>query len=232
MTPQTDSAIRDWLLQRLDVVRSEHVEEALFVDAELADRIDEIHRDLLDAAVAGQLDAAETAQVSGSTRANARGRERWHVARALVQYRKNRRVRPDRRWMIGSAAMAACLILSALAILKPWRPTDAVTPTISLRATAQRAIERATVALPPNDGQVRLQAEIGEAGGDHFTLRIAERGQTLFEANGLAVRHVGRIRFVEATVPTANLGPGERHVSVAKEGTADVATWDVTVTAQ
>jgi hypothetical protein len=41
------------------------------------------------------------------------------------------------------------------------------------------------------------------------------------------VRRAGQIRFVEATMPTSNLGPGSRHITVSTGGA--VVAWDVMV---
>jgi hypothetical protein len=230
MTTQTDISLRNWLLGRLDATDADGVDESLFVNTEQADRIDEVRRDLIDAAAAGRLDRADSDAVIRLARHSASARERWLVAQALARYRVTHRARMRRSWAVWSAALAACLVL-ALAVTRPWQAADNA-PTIALRAVAQRGVVTANVPLPPNDGQVRLQADIGDAAADHFTLRIADGEKTLFEQNDLTVRHAGQIRFVEATVPTAAMGPGGRHITVAADGTKAISTWDVTVTRQ
>ena len=229
MTPHTDIALRDWLLDRLDATSADSVEESLFVDAEQADAVDAMQRDLFDAAAAGHLEEADTLTLSRRAHANVRLHRRWLVARALSRRTAQRRAKPRRRVAWWSAALAACLILCTLAAIKFWPNADANVPTISLRATAQRSAATISVVLPPNSGLIRLQADIGDANdGATFNMIVSEDGKTLFAANGLGVHRAGQIRFVEATMPTSSLGPGPRHITVSTDGAA--IAWDVIVT--
>ncbi|MBS0583341.1 MAG: hypothetical protein JSS42_09605 [Proteobacteria bacterium] len=243
MTDIGDPDIRAWLMRRLDAQRSAELERRLFVDAELADRIDEAECDLIDDCAHGRLPAADARVV--------RSRDPWRArfARAVVESQRRAaapppraRVRTPRRVGIG-VAIAASLLLAVVGLRwqAPVRThTERTADTASLPVVTLLAGQRrgapAPLALPTHEGDVRVQAEIeGDAANPsaRYLLSVADGENVLFVARNLAPRSAGQYRFVEAVVPATVLGPGARRVAVAEAGAQDSlpSSWDVQTSA-
>ena len=242
MTKIRDLEIRDWLLRRLDAQRSAALEQQLFVDAELADRIDGVECDLIDDCAHGSLPAADARIV--------RARDAWRArfAKALVELKRSAttpapsastRARTLRR--VGFSAAISALLLVLVGVTFRWQeipPTrmaqtvdTASLPVVTLLAERRRSIA-APLALPVYSGDVRIQAEIDGAAtnaSSRYALSVAEGGRILFIAHGLAPRTAGPYRFVEAIVSADLLGPDARRVVVTEEPEQDssASSWDV-----
>jgi hypothetical protein len=63
-----------------------------------------------------------------------------------------------------------------------------------------------------------------------YAVRIDDAaGNSLFEASALTIHVAGPYRFVEADVPVAALGPGERFISLVSSSAAAASfSWQVT----
>jgi hypothetical protein len=103
-----------------------------------------------------------------------------------------------------------------------------------LVADVNRGAARSSLKITRGAPAVRLQVEVPEPSTDTgYTIRIDDaQGHRLFEGAGLAVRAAGPYRFVEAAVPAAALGPGDRTVSLtgsgARAGGSVTNRWEVT----
>ncbi|MBS0567757.1 MAG: hypothetical protein JSS59_10180 [Proteobacteria bacterium] len=241
MTEMGDPEIRDWLLCRLDVRHSAELERQLFVDVDLANRIDAIECDLIDDCACGRLPTADARLV--------RARDAWRVrfARALIDAQRiapmpvpaPKTCAPGLRRAGFAAAIAASLLLAVVGVrwwtLVPAPAEQAANtaslPVVTLLAGQQRGVSD-PIALPAHAGDVRVQAQIGDGAAtssSRYVLSVANGERILFAARGLRLRAAGPYRFVEAVVPAADLGPDTRRVVVAEQGAEDfpVSSWDV-----
>jgi len=240
MTDIRDEEIRDWLLRRLDASRSAALERHLFVDAELADRIDAIDCDLIDDCARGRLPAAEARRV--------RTRAAWRVrfAKALVESQPHATMLPPAHARASAVrptswglACAASLLLAFAGIRWQWFNPARTQSTIDASAlpvvtllAEQRRGAASPLALPMHDGNVRVQAEIDDAAASpssRYALSIADAERTVFVAHDLAPHTAGPYRFIEAIVPATALGPDMRRIIVANEGSRNAfePSWDV-----
>ena len=232
MTTSTDLPIRQWWLRQLSEEEAARVEEALFADAALVETADDVRRDVLDDFAAGRLTADERRTVAEIS-ASERGRQQLAVARAIYLKHQRQRHANRRRFVTRLSALAAVLVLVVVGVWFSTRDQIDRLPTLSLRATAQRAAAPLDVTLPPNDGTLRLQTEIIDAvDARRYRLLIADKGVTVYESALLPVRRVDAVRFVEAAVPAVDLAPGAHRIIVRDEGNAETYSWDVNVRAR
>jgi len=239
-----DQEIRDWLLRRLDAQHSAELEQQLFVDAALADRIDGVECDLIDDCARGRLPAADARIM--------RMHDTWRIrfAKAFVELQhppvalgsQRARVSTLRRVGFG-AAIAASLLLAVVALR--WRaivptPTEQSAYTASLPVVTllveQHRDAATPLKLPAHEGDVRVQAEIVDdstKASSRYALSVADGGSVLFLVHGLVARNVGPYRFVEVVIPSTVLGPEVHRISVTEEGANDssAAYWDVQMVA-
>jgi hypothetical protein len=133
----------------------------------------------------------------------------------------------------GSAAPAAATGPGAAA---PGAAMQArALPIVMLVADVARGGPRPALRIPHGAAAIRLQTEVPEpAENVAYGIRITDAaGKPLFKASGLAVQVAGPYRFVEAEVPLAALGPGERAISLTAAGAGAGAgvtafSWQVT----
>ena len=124
---------------------------------------------------------------------------------------------PDSVQAVGGAQNTA-----PAAGLRSGPAVDAGLPIVTLVADVSRGAARPLLDIEAGAGAVRLQAEVPEqAPKALYSLRIQDAvGQSLFEGTMLKVHTAGPYRFVEAVVPRAVLGPGERTVSLTASNAA------------
>ena len=240
MTNISDQEIRNWLLRRLDAQHNATIEQQLFADAGLADRIDEVECDLIDDYVRGRLPADDARVV--------RTHDAWRIrfAKAFIELQRptvalaSRRARTSSLRRVGLGTAIAASALFAVVAFR-WQaiapmPTEQTANTASLPVVTllveQRRGATTPLKLPAHDGDVRVQAEIVDdstEASSRYVFSVVEGGRVLFVAHGLAARNVGPYRFVEVVMPTSVLGGEVRRIAVAKEGTQDSAaeSWDV-----
>ena len=107
-------------------------------------------------------------------------------------------------------------------------------PIITLLADISRGANRPLLKFNTGAGAIRLQVEVPDQTQETlYSIHIEDAtGQRLFQMNALALHTAGPYRFVEAVVPPAALGPGDRTVVLSESGAADSAppkfTWQVT----
>ena len=234
----SDREIRDWLLRRLDTQRNAAIEEQLFVDPDLADRVDGVECDLIDDCAHGRLPADDARIVQSH--------DAWRMrfARAFAELQRPATAQTLRRarapWLRRawpSAAIAASVLFAivtfswnSMAPMPMETASTALLPVVVLKLE-QRRDAATPLELPPNDGNVRLQAEIDDdstGASSRYVLSVAEGEHVLFMARDLAARYAGPYRFVEAIIPASSLGPAVRRIAVRLEGAQDSsAHWDV-----
>ena len=250
MDPISDNDIRDWLLHRLAPARAELLEQQLLLDDDMAPRLADAETDLLDDLARGRLDADEREAVSRHLLATPDDRERLRIADALARAGRARaqpttlemhaRMHPGRaRPLAWGSAIAACLLMTIGVFFFVRRetvpqgsPQTPPLPSITLVASAQRGGGEDAIALPAHAEHVRLQLEVdvpNTAPSAQYDVAIADAERVLFSARGIALRTTGPYRFVEVTVPTRDLGPGKRRVTLTSPAMPQGAVhWDIT----
>jgi hypothetical protein len=107
-------------------------------------------------------------------------------------------------------------------------------PVITLLTDINRGAKRPSLKFNTGATAIRLQVEVPEQAPETlYSIHIKDTtGRRLLESNALTVHAAGPYRFVEAVVPVAALGPGDRTVLLTESGAADSAppkfTWQVT----
>jgi len=239
MTDFSANELRNWLLHRLDAARTTALDAALFNDAALADRLEEARDDLLDDDAHGRLSADERRLLRQHLAATSEDRLRLRIAHALARERVTR-ARPVRRRVAvwGGIGLAAGVLLAVGVAwqrfeISPVRSNGPIAntalPVISLAAVRQRGAESDVVTLPRYAGDVRLQAEIGDATAEkRYALIVGDGDRVVFNASGLTPREAGPFHFVEAVVPATALASGIRRISIVEDSASKrvVATWE------
>jgi hypothetical protein len=97
--------------------------------------------------------------------------------------------------------------------------TAAALPILSLLADVDRGARATELHWPPGFESVRLQVELPDAPSPaSYRMTIDDAaGKRLYESEPLSAQFAGRLRYVEAVVPTAALGPGVRRIALRRD---------------
>jgi hypothetical protein len=101
--------------------------------------------------------------------------------------------------------------------------TAAALPILSLLADVDRGASATELHWPPGFEAVRLQVELPDAPspGSYWMTVDDAAGRRLFQSGPLSAQAAGRLRYVEAVVPTAALGPGVRRIALRRDTAVD-----------
>jgi hypothetical protein len=238
MSTFSDEQLRQFLLRRVAPELATAIEDAIVLEPQVAERMQEQEFDLIDDYAARRLNPADREAVERHLLKSRAGAHSLRVARLLSSVRVA--LLPERRrifrWVpLAALACAAALVgwfviplrrtapppftaVSSSPRLVTSAPTAAL-PILSLLADVDRGAAVTKLNWPAGAQSVRLQVELPDAPRQGtYTLRIDDAaGRRLFASGPLAAQSAGGLRYVEAVVPTAALGPGLRRVAVLED---------------
>ena len=216
------------------------MEDALFADDVLLDRLESAKQSLLqreaNGSLAPALSEALAAQCARSPKlaqelAHARATEAAHNATARHE---NKILRPAANWRWRFGMAFASIVLLAITLGGVWqihRAATAIAPAQPVPASAVAPARAATVlflsadtfrgavaspvlAAPPADAPVDLQVQVRSDTCKHWNVAVRQQDRAVFTANNLSVLRQGSIQYVEARLPAVKLIPGSYRLAL------------------